>query len=614
MVLFWIAGRTALDVGSKEMFIGILGMLLALGMLFLNWRWCTAGGVRIERLWADVHSELRRRGVRLDHRPQLSRPRIERTARRFLLFALVGYLVPGLIVVATSYEGGGKTPVWPIVLVAMLLLIGGLLVVILFRGSRQVGFEPRLRATSPGLAGLLAVLFILAGQLPSRIATSLPSDSWEVVFAVRDIVNRAPASDSVITFPSGKTAPASEVHRALSIVETMAAVGLGIVPLCWGIAAICFLPTLRSLDVVIRHGERMAGSLDLATSRSAASGEGFLGRFRFLLVFLWIAATILVLLGIASLIEVGYYAAFEAPVGWTSGGRDVAGAAAHAAKLTLDLPVDSLIAEVATRWVWSSWALIAILALSGSVGNWLVTRRRVRADLQRAYRETASTTASVRLAELVAKLTRTARIAPLLCVIDDSTPTAASYEFGLVGRQRFIAVTSRSLQVLADEELQALLAHELAHLEAGHCRNHRLLQILGRLTFVGDAFVGALEHSFGYELDADRLAVVNFGVDSAALRRCLLKVQAIMMAEQISRSLLTQGLAAVSTIEPRLEVDRRGLPTRQRGRLSEAARLWLRLFSGQLQISYWHPVIEERIRQLDSMSPVPRGGSQACAP
>jgi len=596
------------------MIFGILGMLLAAGMLFLNWRWCTAGGVRIERLWADVHSELRQHGVRLDHRPQLSRPRIERTARRFLLFALVGYLLPGLIVVATSYEGGRKTPVWPIVLGAMLLLIGGLLVVILLRGSRTIGFEPRLRATSPGLAGLLAVLFLLAGQLPSRIAASLPNDSWEVVFATRDIVNRAPASDLFITFPSGKTAPASEVHRALSMVEAMAAVGLGIVPLCWGIAAICFFPSLRSLDLVLRHSERMAGSLDLATSRRAASGEGFLGRFRFLLVFLWITATIVVVWGIASLIEGGFYAAFGAPVGWTSGGRDVAGAAAHAAKLTLDLPVDSLIAEVATRWVWSSWALLAILALSGSVGNWLVTRHRLRADLQRAYRETAPTAASARLAELLAKLPRAARIAPLLCVIDDSIPTAASYEFGLLGRQRFIAVTSRSLQVLSDEELQSLLSHELAHFEAGHCRNHRLLQIVGRLTFVGDAFVGALEHSFEYELDADRLAVVKFGADSAALRRCLLKVRAIMMAEQCSQSLLTQGLAAVSTIGPRLKEDARGLPTLQHGRLRGAARLWLRLFAGQVQISYWHPVIEERVRRLAAMLPPSLDGTQACAP
>ena len=71
--------------------------------------------------------------------------------------------------------------------------------------------------------------------------------------------------------------------------------------------------------------------------------------------------------------------------------------------------------------------------------------------------------------------------------------------------------------MLAPDELNALLAHELSHCIAKHCNIDNLLRFLGRCSFVGDGFARMMQDTFGYEVRADQLALEAFGVRPDAL-------------------------------------------------------------------------------------------------
>jgi Zn-dependent protease with chaperone function len=163
---------------------------------------------------------------------------------------------------------------------------------------------------------------------------------------------------------------------------------------------------------------------------------------------------------------------------------------------------------------------------------------------------------------------------------------------------------------LNSEELEALLAHELAHHVLHHCVRDNLLQFLGRLTVVGDGFTRALEDSFGYELEADRAAVVRLGVDPAALKGCLETIQQDAATNEDTVAPLVAGLSALGIAPSHCaEILRQGpssLSFWSRWRL--AWRLYVDQFTGNMNTSYWHPAIEERIAAL-AMSSAPINGA-----
>ena len=182
--------------------------------------------------------------------------------------------------------------------------------------------------------------------------------------------------------------------------------------------------------------------------------------------------------------------------------------------------------EMAVRGVWVVYGSLCLTALGLSVGQLLRTRHRT---LQRLQSLAATVVPNQgRAANILDRLADKARCAPPRIAIrtkrndDDERPLpsyAYSHEFGLFRRRRFIKMSLPCLTLLDDNELEALLAHELAHLIRGHGFVDNLWRMLGRLTFVGDQAVRVFQLTVGCELDADRVAVEKLGADPDALSK-----------------------------------------------------------------------------------------------
>ena len=273
--------------------------------------------------------------------------------------------------------------------------------------------------------------------------------------------------------------------------------------------------TLRGLPSLFGM-RRYSGSV---STTAATSGEDFLAIFRFVFVAIWVLVGVMVLLGVFELSGGGLAAILGPDFSdvFRSGIVDTSIAMTAIALSTTG--IDPTI-QIMIRLVWVILGGIPISCLLLSLGSYARFRHATLRRLTEQAKQQSSADDDVK--NLLLGLASKVRMhCPQLAISPDAVPYAQSHSFGFFRKQAFIEVSSRCLDILNNKELEALLAHELSHHVRGDCTTDSLFRYLGRLTFVGDGFVRALEDSFGYEVKADHLAISRFSVDRQALKHCL---------------------------------------------------------------------------------------------
>lgn len=273
------------------------------------------------------------------------------------------------------------------------------------------------------------------------------------------------------------------------------------------------------------------------------------------------------------------------------GMADLVGVLAGLLSSSLGLAYDYGPIRLATQLLWWAYCALALCLLAISIGQWWIERRVLQRGLETSARGSAEHEEKIMpVRERLAALVRRSRLASveLLCH-DDRAPAFATRFRGkptIVLKPVLFELVA--VGHLEEDELDALLAHELAHLEMGHPGKLDLLRGLGRTTFSGDGFVTAMLHTFGFELAADRRAR-ELGADPAALKTCLKKLQVFGSSDRLAP------------------------PDPSKMRFSDRWRFGLRLFREQYfrggATSYWHPDPEHRFAALvDSArdDPAPR--------
>jgi Zn-dependent protease with chaperone function len=187
-------------------------------------------------------------------------------------------------------------------------------------------------------------------------------------------------------------------------------------------------------------------------------------------------------------------------------------------------------------------------------------------------------------------------------LVESSMPFAKARYTGLFRREKAVEVSTRWLQLLNEEEIDALLAHELAHHSLGHARKDQLLRLLGRLTFFGDGFTRILQDSFNYEIEADRCAVLVFRVKPRALISCLYYMRNIAGAETLRHLISYEGVS-IGPLDANetMSISQELASMRWTRRLKVAIHAYFQQYLGLKYSGYWHPSLERRIAMLEKL-------------
>lgn len=271
--------------------------------------------------------------------------------------------------------------------------------------------------------------------------------------------------------------------------------------------------------------------------------------------------------------------------------------------LALGWPPGDPWALALARRAWVLWAAAGWAAFGISVGQLVWDRRRTRETLRRLAQ--ASPPASLhRVRRLLDRLDGGSGARPVEVVVSGQERIGAeSHRFGWRSGECYIEVSKGALKRLSDEELEAVLAHELVHLRQRHALRHDLARWLGRIAFLGDGFSRALLDTFGSEAEADRQAVCSYGVDPDALIRCLRAIRTLnsfVQEDLLAGGFPVAGLSFGSRSRFRATLrEADSLPILQRWLV--AWRYFVLQYFHLSRLHYWHPVIDERIERLERL-------------
>lgn len=254
---------------------------------------------------------------------------------------------------------------------------------------------------------------------------------------------------------------------------------------------------------------------------------------------------------------------------------------------------------VTVRVGWLLYSLSGLALLAASVGQLVSSQRRDRFRLQNSV-------GHVELQRVLDRLCLRSGYSHVhLVVAENLSVHASSAVFGFCRPKRFIVISSGCVEFLERDDLEAVIAHELAHHLEGHCRLDQLLRWFGRLSFAGDAFALLMQGSWNYEDEADQAVVSKLGVSRKALLHCVIKIRHLKAGAKFPSVILEQfpGLSILAEepgkIEDLLENGTADLSFGERWKL--AWQVLREQYTNAMRRYYWHPsdpIRKETIRSL----------------
>jgi len=160
-----------------------------------------------------------------------------------------------------------------------------------------------------------------------------------------------------------------------------------------------------------------------------------------------------------------------------------------------------------------------------------------------------------------------------------------------------LTITDKTAEFLNEQELEALLAHEIGHIKK-HAHIYTFLNFFSEWTLFGKGFLTAVLDSRQTEYDADDFCLKwlnERGMSKKVLIDLLnktLTINSVFKYVAQSSSLLAFNEAEIS--HDRADYENPGL--------KEKLKLLYEFYFGDLILSYVHPTIEERVRRIEALA------------
>ncbi|MBE7559511.1 M48 family metalloprotease [bacterium] len=525
--------------------------------------------------------------------------RHQRRIYRYLCFVFLTIGMPALCIMACKLDWH-ELPLWATVVGCCLIATGLLVPAMLSSVSHTHGYGLRSLLSLPGMHSMMAVFLLLLVQLPWVGLAGHISEKQVGLFRAHQYFRGTwegtiPMYAEVWSHFEARFAPAYQANQHLG--WALLAAGLLFLFMSINFALTALRISSRTLPVL----RQILWYPEIESNRKAIASPVFMAKFRWTWSVLWLLMALSLAVTYWKVAESSYYLFsfssrqyvrsldVESPVQVAMFLTEMAlGTAPWTASLLPCMLVAWLV------YLTACWSL-----LFASIASILFQDYRARRLARAAVSDqTANPLTAVAQRLLTAPQAPTPR--PVLVRVDSSMPFACATSHGLLRPKPMIVVSTRCISILDEAELDALIAHELAHHRLGQVRRDYWLRFFGRITFVGDAFVRVLQDSFGYELKADICAVRDFGISPQALKRSLLKMRTVAAMEGLNEVLAPVGVCfqaedvgAEGVKVPRLSAIQA---------LRAAGGLYLRQFLGSHGWGYWHPSLDHRLAILEDMS------------
>ena len=604
-LLLWFGWR-GIAVGSftanspTQMYGSLVSVLASCGLIFLNACLCFAtSSERLQPILGHLRDQALARGSYLASvgKQYPLRHMLHTLAYLFFVIAVVTMTVMR----SWTSLGHPQFPWWFITLLMIAVTFIGTISSNFFFFLRFKGFGSRLLPALGVMNVTIAILMLFLAQLPWSVVR--PTLTHEDVNAVKKVglFTKGKLSGWTPTLPDGTPARLEQVKGAYTSIAGWAWGSLGLSALLLVMGTFFFI---RAFDVTVRASPylyQMKRRPDISWSQETINPSAFLRPFRIVWGMSWFLLALsfaLCLWGLGYMVLNLFRAVMNVEPSLVLNNIDVS---VFMAAIATGVDPNSFTFTRVVYLVWGLYISLCVGVVMMSVGSFIVQEILAKRRLFEARSVSAANIRSLmeRLGSSLQKCGST-ELRPELVLVSSRFPYAQARCVGLWKARRVIEVSDRCVRELTEQQMHALLAHEMAHHRLGHCRRDQVLRLLGRMTFIGDGFVRILEDSFGYEMEADRFAVTELRADPRALIESLQKLRMINAIENLRAVSSISGPAIAASDEEVDQVVASSLSLAWPQRLKLGARLLAQQYFGLKHSGYWHPPVAHRVAALQA--------------
>lgn len=202
----------------------------------------------------------------------------------------------------------------------------------------------------------------------------------------------------------------------------------------------------------------------------------------------------------------------------------------------------------------------------------------------------------INLRQKILEICSSSKIKPPSVIIKDS-PLVSSNVMQVFLTGDVLMITSKTLEVLNEQELEALLAHEVRHLRT-HSFMYNFLDFLSEWTLFGKGFLAVILNTKQLEFEADDFALDWLKRRGESKHTLINLLNKILIANSMYKYMAySNSLLAFDDMEIS-EVNSKG----KNFTFRESLKLLYELYFGDLIISYVHPTVEERIERIEAIA------------
>ena len=502
---------------TLEVSAGGLLVAASLMLVFVNYALVLGGGIEsLSTIVGNIRREAITAGSSLSEAGHGNSPRhIARTISYLTLCAFV------LLIPVFGDMLGSETPErFPPVLLAflgMLIVIVLVLLSCLLSILRNPGFGLRI---VPGLSGgitAISVLILLCAQMPwVTVDRNLDTDGVAALLTAQAYLNNTGSVREPL-HTDGTPATREEVVRVFGKIRFLAwAYWFGTMFLIV-LAAWFFLSAIYCVLKGYQYVYQLSKRPDCVWSQRATQGGSFMTKFRITFGLVWLLlAVCLVLAATRTALTTSQWFMAQDPQHGPSSLNAIQ-VSVFFASIALNVPLQSAFLLSAVRAFWAIYLSTCWLLVVTSAGSFIVQRYGIFSRARNQAEAVPNGISSVNNKIASMWVSQCSRPVPIVVLYNNAFPIARVQRIGFLTGRTAIELSTGCLNMLAPDELNALLAHELSHCIAKHCNIDNLLRFLGRCSFVGDGFARMMQDTFGYEVRADQLALEAFGVRPDAL-------------------------------------------------------------------------------------------------
>ncbi|RJP60111.1 MAG: hypothetical protein C4541_04915 [Candidatus Auribacter fodinae] len=458
----------------------------------------------------------------------------------------------------------------------------------------------------PGLSGIssaFAIILLLSAQCPWYLENdSLKGDKRKFLEEVQQYLT---SDNSLTIYPMSLNSNPIQSKKMVEFPAKLKSLGWALwcgTFLVISLSIFAFWSGIDTLFEGYTYLYQMTKHLDSRWTQNIAQGKSFTGKsfmkiFRILFSTLWIILSIAIIAELAYLIWSMSYYNQTSSLNWYK-------LSVISSYFAFNASFNNTLVSCAIHYFWLVYFFVIWGFFMISVGSFII--QDLVLFLKVRGKNLHINDKEKELNEKIASTWRKQSLQPPPVIIlnETSTPIAKAHYIAFSHFKMAIEISTGYIDYLNSDELDAVLGHEMVHCLKKHCLLNYFLRLIGRLTFVGDGFVWMLQDSFGYEVQADRLAVELFGVKPRALKDSLGQYHIAKMLDDENKFKTATGISIESNEIGSDHGNTEYFNIRQltlKKRLRYGLKLFIQQYIGIAYTGDWHPSMDYRVAMLDTM-------------